>query len=456
MWKLRSFASNKYLLLILLVCSIQLSRADGLEGLNGLNGLNQPMSEYSSTEHSAALTLSAALSRVQLENIGLAEIQARAQAMAAIPSQVGSLPDPMISFNALNLPTDSFNVSQEAMTQMQFSISQQIPYPGKLVLKQSVARRIANVADSTVDEMRLKLNQDVKTIWWQLFLLDRSLDVIEINKTLLRQFIEIAQTKYKVGQGLQQDVLLAQLELSKLIDYTIQLTSSRKQSAAQLNVLLNQPSNQTVRLPALAEIDIVLPQLISAKSIFNIAEQHRPALAQQRLLIDAATDRKKLAERDLLPDFNVGAAYGFRDGNNTNGADRADFLSFKVGINVPIFAQHKQKMAISQRHSEVKQQQFALQDRWLNIQADITSTIAQYEQAKEQVLLFKTGIIPQAHQTVASMLAGYQVNKVDFLNLIRAQITLYNYQTNEWKAISDAKTALAKLVATVGEENIYE
>jgi outer membrane protein TolC len=113
-------------------------------------------------------------------------------------------------------------------------------------------------------------------------------------------------------------------------------------------------------------------------------------------------------------------------------------------------------MAISQRHSEVKQQQFALQDRWLSIQANITSTIAEYEQAKEQVLLFKTGIIPQAHQTVASMLAGYQVNKVDFLNLIRAQITLYNYQTNEWKAISDAKAALAKLVATVGEENIYE
>jgi cobalt-zinc-cadmium efflux system outer membrane protein len=453
MWKLRFTSSSKSLLLILFMCSTQLSRADGL---NGLNGLNQPMPENRATEHREQLTLDAALSRVQLENLGLAEIQARAEAMAAIPSQEGSLPDPMISFNALNLPTDSFSVSQEAMTQVQFSISQKLPYPGKLALKESAARRMADVADSTVEEMRLKLNQDVKTLWWQLFLLDRSLDVIEINKTLLRQFIEIAQTKYKVGQGLQQDVLLAQLELSKLIDHTIQLTSARKQSSAQLNALLNQPSNRAIQLPVLAEIDITLPTLISAESVFALAEQHRPALTQQRLLIDVATDRQKLAERDLLPDFNVGAAYGFRDGNNPNGSNRADLMSFQVGINVPIFAEHKQKMAISQRHSEVKQQQFALQDRWLSIQADITSTIAEYEQAKEQVLLFKTGIIPQAHQTVASMLAGYQVNKVDFLNLIRAQITLYNYQTNEWKAVSDAKSALAKLVATVGEENIYE
>mgnify|MGYP003633564718 FL=1 len=450
MWKLRFTTYSKSLLLILLLCSSQLSLADGLDELSQSASKNNP------AESNQVLSLDAALSRVQLANIGLAEIQARAEAMAAIPSQEGSLPDPMISFNALNLPTDSFDISQEAMTQMQFSISQQIPYPGKLALKESAASHLAEAADSSIGEMRLKLNQDVKTLWWNLFLIDRSVDVIEINKTLLRQFIEIAQTKYKVGQGLQQDVLLAQLELSKLIDHTIQLTSARKQRSAQLNALLNQASNTYIKLPVLADIDISLPQLISEESVVNLAEQHRPALSQQRSLINVATDRQKLAERDLLPDFNVGVAYGFRDGDNVNGSHRADLMSFKVGINLPLFAEHKQKMAISQRHSEVKQQQFALQDQWVNIQADITSAIAEYEQAKEQVLLFKTGILPQANQTVASMLAGYQVNKVDFLNLIRAQITLYNYQTNEWKAISDAKSALAKLVANVGEDNIYE
>lgn len=447
MLKLSSSTVRNSLLLILLLYSIQSSYADDL---------NLTPSKQSTAATSNALTLAFALSRVQLENLGLAEIQARAEAMAAIPSQVASLPDPVISFNTLNLPTNSFDTAQETMTQLQFSISQQLPYPGKLALKESAARHMAEAADTSVDEWRLKLNRDVKTLWWQLFLLDRSLDVIELNKTLLRQFIEIAQTKYKVGQGLQQDVLLAQLELSKLIDHTIQLASSRKKSSAQLNALLNQPSNQHILLPTLSEIDISLPQLVAIESILNLAEQNRPALGQQRLLINVATDRQKLAERNLLPDFNIGAAYGFRSGNNINGSDRTDLMSFTVAINVPLFAEHKQKMAISQRHSEVKQQQFALQDKWVKIQADITSTIAEYDQAKEQVLLFKTGIIPQANQTVASMLAGYQVNKVDFLNLIRAQITLYNYQTNQWKAISEAKSALAKLVATIGEENIYE
>ena len=450
MWKLLFAFNSKILLLVSLLCLVSISHAVPLD-------LSVP---EQTGDHefipSELLTLEHALLRVQAESPSLAEMQARAEAMATIPSQVGSLPDPIVSFSSLNLPVDTFDVDQEAMTQLQFGISQQIPYPGKLALKESIAEYMADAANSSVDEMRLQLNRDVKTLWWRLFFLDRSIEVVEINKTLLRQFIEIAQTKYKVGQGLQQDVLLAQLELSKLLDRKIQLVSKRKQETARLNALLNQATEKVIRLPVLTDINTDLPQLKKLSSIFELSKTNKPALAEQRLLIDAATARKELAERDLLPDFNVGAAYGFRQGNDPNGDSRADFLSLKVGVTVPLFADRKQKKAISQRGSEVKQQQYALQDKWLAIQADITSTIADYDRTREQVSLFTTGVIPQARQTVASMLAGYQVNKVDFLNLIRAQITLYNYETRLWQTISEGKSALAKLVATVGEENIYE
>ncbi len=86
------------------------------------------------------------------------------------------------------------------------------------------------------------------------------------------------------------------------------------------------------------------------------------------------------------------------------------------------------------------------------VQAEISAALADYRRASEQVQLSRTGIIPQARQSVASMLSGYQVNKVDFLNLVRAQITLYEYETQYWKSFSEAKQALARLSAAVGEE----
>jgi cobalt-zinc-cadmium efflux system outer membrane protein len=387
-------------------------------------------------------------------NPGLAEIRARAQAAAAVPPQAGSLPDPMVGFNALNLPVDSFDRRQEAMTQMQFGISQELPFPGKLALKEKAAGFEAEAAGSSVEETRLRLISDVKVTWWRLFYVDRSLEIINRNQDLLRQFVEIAQTKYKVGEGLQQDVLLAQVELSQLMDRALQLEGTRRNDVARLNALLHQPANTPVVLPEKVAAD--LPDLLPGPKLFQMADEARPRLAKSLSELHAADARLELARKDRLPDFQVGALYGFRGGDNPDGSSRDDFASFRFNMSVPLYASRKQNRAIDQRSSERLAQRYALEDERVKVQADISAALADYEQAREQALLFETGIIPQARQTVASMLAGYQVNKVDFLNLVRSQITLYNHETRYWQALSEAQQALAELSAAVGREVIHE
>jgi outer membrane protein TolC len=178
-------------------------------------------------------------------------------------------------------------------------------------------------------------------------------------------------------------------------------------------------------------------------------------LESDRQGINAAQSKLELAQKDFLPDFNVEAAYGARN-NMPDGSRRSDLLSLGISMNVPIFAAGKQAKAVDQRTSELMQQRYALQDRWNAVRAEITQSHSDYQRAKQQFVLFDTGIIPQARQTVASMLAGYQVNKVDFLNLVRSQITLFEYETQYWKAFTEAQQALAQLCANVGEDDIYE
>lgn len=132
------------------------------------------------------LTLQSAINIAVQDNPSLAQIQARSEAMAAIPSQVGTLPDPVISFNALNLPVDTFDTAQENMTQMQGGISQAIPFPGKLTLREQAATYQAEAAVHDITEARWRLLRDVKKIWWTLFYLDRALEIITINQSLLR------------------------------------------------------------------------------------------------------------------------------------------------------------------------------------------------------------------------------------------------------------------------------
>ena len=127
-----------------------------------------------------------------------------------------------------------------------------------------------------------------------------------------------------------------------------------------------------------------------------------------------------------------------------------------LSANVPLYFGRKQGKAIEQRGHERSQQQYALSDAARMIEAEIARSTADYEAAREQVLLLDTAIIPQARQTVASMLAAYQVNEVDFLNVVNGQLMLYNAQISYWEALSEAKQSLARLAAAVGKETLYE
>jgi len=149
------------------------------------------------------LALQQAIDTALANNPGLAEKRARARAMAAIPPQVGTLPDPILSFDAVNLPVDTFSTTQENMTQLRVGLSQKVPFPGKLRLRKEAARFEAESASFDVDEFRLKLVRNVRIGWWNLFYLDRALEIVHRNQVLLRQFITIAETKYEVGKGLQ-------------------------------------------------------------------------------------------------------------------------------------------------------------------------------------------------------------------------------------------------------------
>jgi len=399
------------------------------------------------------LTLKAATEQAVRDNPDLAQMQARAQAMAAIPSQMGALPDPEISFNAMSLPVDTFNTRQEDMTQLGAGISLAVPFPGKLALREQAAAFEAEAASQSANEVRWRLLSEVKSTWWLIFYLDRALGIVDSNHALLQQFVQIARSKYEVGEGLQQDVLLAQLELSKLLDQQLMLKASRRNAAASLNALLDKPANEEIRLPD--KIDSQLPVIKQETQLYQQAEDSRAVLEGNRQGINAAQSRLELAKKDVLPDFNVGASYGARD-NTPAGDRRADLLSLNLSMNVPIFAAQKQAKAVDQRTSELMQEKYALQDQWNKVRSQISQGYNDYRRAKDQVVLFETGIVPQARQTVASMLAGYQVNKVDFLNLVRSQVTLFEYETQYWKAFTEANQALAQLSSAVGKEEIYE
>jgi outer membrane protein, heavy metal efflux system len=394
------------------------------------------------------LTLNHALELALTGNPGLAEIKVRAEAMAAVPSQEGSLPDPTLRFGALYLPTNNFNLQQSDFTMMEVGVSQEIPFPGKLALREKIAEQEALAAADSVDEARLRLVREVKQSWWRLFYYDRALNLLDEAGHFFQQLIDIAQAKYKVGKGSQQDVLLAQLELSRLKEEKLELVSLSQGQNARINALLDRAAETPVQISAEAEFKL---PLIVEPALQDKALHIRPLFAQHRKKLDAGLARVDLAQKGFYPDFTVGAFYDARQ-NTPAGESRSDFASVQLSINVPIYADRKQAKAVDQRQSELLQAQYALQDDHRKIQAEIAAKAAEYQQTKEKLLLLEHEIIPQAQQTVNSLLAGYQVSQTDFTDLLRTQLSFFQYQTQYWQALTRTQQILAELSAEVGEE----
>jgi len=398
-------------------------------------------------EKTPELSLAAAVAEVISANPGLAAMHARAQALALETQQQNVLPDPRLQLNLVNVPLDSLDFRAEDMTQLEIGISQMLPYPGTLALQETAAAHEQHAAESDEQETRLKLVRDVKMLWWNLYYVDRALETIERNRGVLRQFVNVAQSKYKIGEGLQQDVLQAQLELSKLQDEEIASRSLRRQQEAGLNAVLNRSAVQPIRLPARERDDLM--EVENEAVLLSQALERRPLLAAYRGRLDAARARLGLAKKDYYPDFELGASYGYR-GDTPDGRSRSDMASVMLSMNLPIHSRTKQDKGVDQRSSQLLEAQYLLDDAWQQVAAEVSQAMAEYRQAQEQLALLKKGIIPQANQTVAAMLAAYQVNKVDFLSLARAQLTLFEYETRAWLVLSQGHQALARLNAAVG------
>jgi outer membrane protein TolC len=400
----------------------------------------------------AALTLDKAIAYALQGNPGLAEIKARAEALASIPAQAGALDDPTVNFDMLNVPTRSFNLRKEDMTMMELGISQALPFPGKLALREKIAKQEALAASDSVDEARLRLVRDVKQNWWRLYYYDQAALLLNEAEQFFLQLIEISQAKYQLGKGTQQDVLLAQMELSKLKDEKLDLISMRHSLANQFNVLLDKLPEKPVIIPQQA--DFKLPNLTES-GLQEKALQTRPLFAQHQKMLDAAVAKVDLAKRNVYPDFTVGAGYAVRQ-NSPTGEARSDFASVRLSMNLPIYAGQKQHKAIDQRQSELLQERYALQDEHHKIQAEIASKAAEYQHAKEKLQLLENEIIPQAQQTVNSLLAGYQVSQSDFSDLLRTQLSYLQYQTQYWLVLTNSQQLLAELSADVGEELAHD
>ncbi|MGH7576868.1 MAG: TolC family protein [Longimicrobiales bacterium] len=418
-------------------------------------------------------SLASLLAEAQARNPELLAATKSAESAGARVPQAGALPDPVLGVGLINFPYAEPSFRREMMTMANVQLGEEFPFPGKLRLREDVARFQAQAAEWETERVRQKVLTEVKAAYYEIYFVDRALEITGQNETLVADFARLTSAKYAVGTGVQPDVLKAQVEQTRLDDQLVALREQRTSAVAQVNALLSRPTDTplpSTRLPegvqvaALAEGEgevtftsaslakvvpnarnIPAPGIPSVAELQRLALEHNPMIQAHVRRIAAQQHAVSLAEKAKLPDFDVTAAYSWRPAFT-------DFVSVMVSIPLPVFAGRKQDQAVAEQVATLAEQQATHHAMVNDVNGEIAALAAELQRARDQLVLLNDGILPQARTSLASSTASYQVGQVDFLALLDAQVTLYRHELEYHRLLADFATNLAALERAAGTE----
>ena len=379
-------------------------------------------------------------------NLSLQVLKHGAAAARAVIPAAGALPDPGLKVELSNVPLRPLDLDGSPMSGRQVTLSQKLPYPGKRAARERAASHAAAAAEAARQEREGTVVNLVKQTWFDLGFLDRSIAITENNRDLLRDFVRIAQTKYSVGRVPQQDVLKAQVSLSSLRRRLLHMEGERRRTAARLNTLLDRDPREPVGpTPAREQT----PLGFEAVQLLELALEERPLLRGLHEGHQRWRAVEELAILERRPDFLVSAGWRQR-GFEEDPVSGSDFFSVGVMLTLPVYQGRKQDSRIAEARARVREAE-------ARIEAEIRELALRIEQLHvdarthlQEMALFRDVIIPQADQSLAAAIAGYQVDEVDFLTLLDNQMTLLDFEIDYYRHLSQFEKSLAHLESVVG------
>lgn len=377
------------------------------------------------------------------------EIQAARKEREAAQQRIapaGALDDPMLEAGVINLPTDSFRFDREDMTMKMIGLSQRFPYPGKRGLRQDVAAREAESSGHGYQETVNRVVREIRTAYYDFYLVIESARLVEKNKAILQQFLRIAETRYSVGQSTQADVLKAQTQLSKMVEELIKLARERSMFEAELNRVLGRNASTAPPLPEAPELRAVALPL---EPLLETAVRRRPQLLALQSAIARSEKMLDLARKDYYPDFDVRLSYGQRD-NMPDGTRRPDMINFIVAINLPVWRNNKLSPRVTEAQAMRDQASNMYEAMRNELAMKLRQQVAGAEQNLRAARLYQTEFLPQARLAVETALAAYRVNRVDFMTLLDSQMTLFNAEISYAATLVNFNKALAEIDLLTG------
>lgn len=374
-------------------------------------------------------------------------LRSRQAALNELEVAAGQLPDPMLKMGVMSLPTDSFQLGQEPMTQVQLGVVQKFPRGESRELHAERLGERAKALDETARDLELRIRLSVREEFLEVMKQRRLAAINRDAEVAFRTLEQITGDYYATGRVPQQDVLQAAVELAKVRERASRIAEEEERARARLGAWIGDDAWRPLAgdWPELAE-----PSAMQAARDELANHPRLRALHQEVIAADTGVE---LAEQAYKPEFSVDLTYGGRGGTNPDGSSRADLLSLMVMMDVPLFHEKRQDRTVAASLAESSAAAFNRDDVYRRMRSELEAQGRTLKRQRERLALFEESLLPEADFNAEAAFQAYQAAVEDMTTLMRARINEFDLELEYVRLQAEALKTRARLLYLEGAES---
>lgn len=386
------------------------------------------------------------VTRALRRNPGLAAARLEADAQHAWAHHHKALESPELAVDFFQGPAAAFPNPLKRQEEIDYSVAQKIPFPGKLGSMASAEHWRGAAAGKRAEGSGLELRRRVLTTYAALYAVEWELRLLRENRDAMNRLSQSLKTAYASGTGRQSDWLRAEAESAALEAEILKAEAMRAEGRAELAEALgaegDTPSTLEVRIDSMTPPDFGL----APEALQQNAMQKNPDLAAMQFEIAMADAEITSAKKEALPDFTVRGMY--KDMRTTEmGGDPKDYWSLMVGFQAPVTPWSWNGVRQGTRRARLLREKAGrdYETGRRALAAEVETARSALQSASERLRLSRERQIPLAAQMAQSVQSEYRQGRADFGEWIESLRAVRRAREEYHQAASDHLKAWANL-----------
>ncbi|MDE1230192.1 TolC family protein [Vibrio aestuarianus] len=350
---------------------------------------------------------------------------AQSQAIRETGVASSTLMDPKLKVGFGGLPVDSFKFDQDPMTNISVGLMQQFERGSTLTLQAKKAEQQADGMALQVRQRELEVANSMTQLWLELGYQQYAQRILRENQSLMSELERFIETNYSLGKSEAQDLLQAQLQVSKLDEKLQANRQIQSRILSQLSEwlgsawLANQPTLSADNQLPWAQLTEQLTSMTEQNQHFTQLMKH-PMIGMAEAAINTSKTQVEIAQTAYQPQFGVEVMYAYRQANDMKGQPASDLVSAYLTMDIPLFTGNRQ----DRNHAAAQYQVGAAKSQrdvlLAQMNAKVNALLVDKTNLEQRLERYHSTLLTQAKARTQAIERGYENSTAQFNDVVSA------------------------------------